>query len=300
LLDLLGTLSTEQDVVEHFQQRRWGEQVISPFDPNSKVYQYPNNWYKDKNTGQRFNVKSGTIFAGTKLPLKKWLKAMYLFSKYKKGLTLAQLAQELDVTEKTAWRILDKLRSSLNQDNFIKDLLEGTVEVDEAYLGGKNKNRHWDKKIPNNQVPVLGLRERKGILITQVIPDNKKDTLEPIIKRLVKPGTSIYTDGQAAYQNLGQWFDHQTVNHKKKEYVRGVVYTNLIENVWSHLKRIFYGIHYQVSKKHLAKYLDDFTWRFNTRKYSVLERFDCLFSVVLGKSFSYKEANSYLLWLFIS
>jgi ISXO2 transposase-like protein len=107
------------------------------------------------------------------------------------------------------------------------------VEIDEAFLGGKNKNRHWNKKLPpgQGQIPVLGLFQRNGILVTQAVPNTKRNTLVPIIRELVSPGTMVFTDGSQSYHYLYQYFDHQTVNHEDEEYVRGPVHTNSLEGI---------------------------------------------------------------------
>jgi transposase-like protein len=129
------------------------------------------------------------------------------------------------------------------------------VEIDETFIGGKNKNRHKDKKVPHSQgrswkdkVPVLGILQRDGNLITQVIPNTRQNIIEPIIRNNVKQNSNVYTDEWFAYQDLGKWFNHQIVNHRIKQYVNGKASTNSIEGFWSHLKRGINGIYHQVSK----------------------------------------------------
>lgn len=290
ILDLMEVFPTEQTIIKYLEKGRWGENPISPYDPNSKVYKCANNWYRCKNTKKLFNVKTGTIFANTKLPLRKWFISLYTFSSRKKGISSCQLAKDIDITQKSAWYLLNNLRSSLKQPNFIKDMLKDFIEVDETFIGGKNKNRHWDKKVPNSQgrswkdkTPVLGMLEKNGNLITQVIPNTQQETIEPIIKANVKESSNVYTDEWFAYKDLNKWFNHQIVNHRIKQYVNGNATTNSVENCWSHLKRTIYGTYHWVSKKHTHKYVDEFTFRFNTRKYGEQERFDLVLLSAVGK-----------------
>lgn len=292
---LLAVFPNEQTIIKYLEKHRWdGKLPTSPYCPNGKVYFCPSiNQYKCKNTGKTFNVKTGTAFANTKLPLRKWFIAAYLFTR-KKGVSSCQLAKDLDISQKSAWNLLDDLRSNLKQTNLIKDMLKGFVEIDETFIGGKNRNRHWNKKVPNSQgrswkdkVPVLGMLERNGNLIAQVVQNTKQETIEPIIKANIKQGSNVYTDEWHAYKDLNKWFNHQIVNHSIKQYVNGKATTNSIENPWSHLKRMIYGTYHWISKKYTPKYVDEFVLRFNTRKYSEQERFNLVLSSIVGKQLTY-------------
>lgn len=197
------------------------------------------------------------------------------------------------------FRLLDELRNSLKQSNFsnfIKEALKGIIEIDETYEGGKNKNRHWDKKVPNSQgrswkdkTPILVMIERGGKAIAQVVPNVKQSTLEPIIKTNVEEGSNVYTDEWYAYKDLDKWYNHQIVNHRKKQYANGKVSVNSAENFNSHFKGTIRGTYHWISKKHTQKYADEFTFRFNTRKYSNQERFDLVLASVVGKRLTYGE-----------
>ncbi len=283
--------------LQYFEERRWKGKVISPFDPFSKVYKCANNRYKCKNTGKYFTVKTGTIFRNSNISLQKWFLALYILSNYKRGFSSCQLAKEIKTTQKTAWFVLHRLRDIFDLPKF-KVMLENSVEVDETFIGGKNKNRHWNKKVPNSQgrswkdkVPVLGIIERDGNLICQVVPNTKQETVNPIIRANVKEGSNIYTDEWYRHGDLYKDFNHEIVNHSIKQYVNGKVSTNTIENRWSHLKRMV-RTYICISRKYSQKYLDEFTLRFNTRKYKSEERFDLVLLASVGKSLSYSQLTS--------
>jgi transposase-like protein len=171
LFDLRQALPTEQACIKHYEQLRWPNGVISPFDPTSKVYYYRNRKYRCKNTGRNFNVKTGTIFENSKIPLQKWLFVIWLDTSHKKGISSCQLARDVGVTQKTAWFMLQRMREGFYCEN--QYILDGEVELDETFVGGKNKNRHKDKKVKNSRgrsfkdkTPVFGMLERKGKVVS--------------------------------------------------------------------------------------------------------------------------------------
>lgn len=138
LIELSRKFPGEQDCIDHLEAIRWSGDVISPFDPTSKVYKCKGNKYKCKNTGKYFNVRTGTIFEDTKVPLQKWFMALYIFSSHKKGISSHQLAKDLDITQKSAWFLLHRLRYAFNHPS-IKGELGGVVEADETFIGGKEQ-----------------------------------------------------------------------------------------------------------------------------------------------------------------
>ncbi len=289
ILDLVQAFPTEQACIDHLEKLRWNGNVVSPFDSTSQVYKCAGNKYKCKSTGKYFNVKVGTIFEDTKIPLKKWFMSLYLFSSHKKGISSHQLAKDIGVTQKTAWFMLHRLRYAFNHPNFTR-MLNNTVEIDEAYIGGEGKYKHNNKKVKNlkgntinDKTPVLGMIERDGIVKANVIDNTKDSTIYPIIRANVEPLTNIITDEFKVYDSLNRIYNHRSVNHSAKQYVNGMVHTNSIENFWSHLKRGIDGINHWVSKEHLQRYVTEYTLRFNTSDISTSNRFDLILTNSIGR-----------------
>lgn len=281
LFDLLQAFPTEQSCIEHYEKLRWPNGVISPYDPSSKVYNYGNGKYRCKNTGWNFNVKTGTLFQDSKIPLKKWFVAIWLDTSHKKGISSCQLGRDIGVTQKTAWFMLQRIRECFFCEN--NHQLEGDVELDETYVGGKNKNRHFDKKVKNSQgrsckdkTPVLGMIQRGGKVVCRVLKAVNKKTLTVPILKTVKRTATLFTDEYDGYNVVGKVYERKIVCHGKGQYVDGNSYTNTIEGFWTQLKRGIIGIYHKTSRKHLHRYVNEFVFRYNTRKVNDGMRFNLL------------------------
>jgi transposase-like protein len=295
MVEVITTFSNEKKCIEFLEKIIWKGQPISPFDKTSEVYKCKeDNKYICKNTRKYFNIKTNTMFENTKIPLQKWFMAIWFYSTHKSGLSSLQLSRDIRVTQKTAWFILQRIRNCSAFEN--KSGLDNEVEIDETYVGGKNKNRHANKKIQHSQgrsckykTPVLGMIEREGKVNAYVVPTTTSDDLIPKILRTVEILSTVYTDEWGAYNNLNKCFDHQFVKHGRGEYVRGKVHTNTIENFWGNFKRSIVGVYRVVSQKHLQLYVNEFVLRRNIMKMDSNERFIHLLSNISSSRLRYKD-----------
>lgn len=214
------------------------------------------------------------MFESSNISLQTWFLAIYLIASHKKGISSCQLAKDLNVTQKTGWFILHRIRKCFNFEN--KTTLSNEVEIDEVYLGGVNSK---SKGQPGGQgrstkykSAVLGMVERGGKLNAIKVPDTKGSTIIPQVAKYIKDAT-IYTDEWIGYKRIKEMFDHYVIKHSNDEFVRGKIYTNTIEGFWSLLKRGFLGTYHFVSKKHLQVYVDEFVFRYNTKNMNEYNRF---------------------------
>ncbi len=241
-----------------------------------------------------FTIRTGTIFERSHIPLHKWLYAMYLLVTARKGISSLQLAKEIGVTQKSAWFMLHRLREACGGPKLTK--LKGIVELDECFIGGKERNKHEHKKLkagrgPVGKVAVLGMRERgTGKTYAATMPDRSLQEAMQRIHDNIELGTQLYTDEHLIFTGLdGLFYKHDAVNHSAGEYAAGPAHTNSIESVWAVLKRGYYGVYHSMSGKHLRRYLDEFTFRLNegnVKRHS-LERLDSMIEAVSGKRLTY-------------
>jgi len=236
-----------------------------------------------------YTVRTGTIFERSHVPLHKWLFAIYQVVTARKGISSVQLSKEIGVTQRTAWFMLQRIRKACEGDNLEGGFLFGVVEVDEAYLGGKDKNRHASKKRGHgdDKTIVLGMRERGGNVKAQVVPDAGL-SLKERVASAVCTGSTVCTDELRSYQGL-EGHRHKTVKHSAKEFVQGMAHTNGIESVWALLRRAFYGIFHSFSQKYTQLYLNEVCFRLNSGnvRAHTLDRIDSLLEMCVGKRLSW-------------
>lgn len=286
IFTMFEQFSSEQACRTYLQQVLWPNGPICPFCSHDKVYHFRNGYtFKCASCRKNFGVTKGTIFEGTKIPLRKWFFAIYLFGSHKKGVSSHQMARDLKITQPNAWHMLHKIREMMHNNTAFRRKLCGVVEIDETYVGGKNKNRHYKKRkkgiqgrSTKDKAVVWGLMERGGSVAIIPIKRLRRKAMQLLVKNKVAAGSRIMTDEYGAYSGLNRYFDHGIVNHGAHEYCKEDVTTNSIEGFWSWLKRSITGIYHRVSRRRLFAYCYEMAFRYNTRKENDGERFSLLLS----------------------
>jgi transposase-like protein len=255
--------------------RRWPDGVHCPRCGNPKVYDLKSrqwHWQCEQCApdGYRFSHIAGTIFENTNKPLRDWFKVAHLMLASKKGMSALQIMRYMGFgSYKTAWLMCHKIRTALIED-IAK--LGGIVEVDESFIGGKDKNKHWDKKerLPrehrlSTKTPVIGAVSRKGNVVARVLDRVTSEAAQTFVREMVSDKVSLLaTDESRVYDGLTE-YNHQTVDHHRKQYVVGAVHTNTIEGFWSIFKRGIVGSFHKVSAKYMPLYVAEFQFRYNNR-----------------------------------
>lgn len=297
LFDLMEAFPTEQAAIDHFRAIRWKNGAFCPHCNSEKIYHFNDGKnHKCGDCRKRFSIRVGTIFEESKIPLRKWFMAIWLITSHKKGIASTQLAKDIKVTQKTAWFMLHRLRHASNTKSFNRPL-KNTVEADETFIGGKEKNKHKSKRQnrgrgPVGKTAVIGVLERGGELRMKKMQSMKAKDVQGFVRQNVERGANLMTDDFPGYRGLERDFMHHTVNHSAGEYVRHfILHTNGIESVWALLKRQLIGIHHWISPKHLDRYLSEVTWRFNRRDYGEGQRMNCFLAQTEGR-LSYKALIS--------
>jgi transposase-like protein len=274
IFEFFSKYPTEESAKNYFEKTRWNDNMCCPYCSSNRISNCTNPMpYRCMDCRKHFSVRTGTILAESKLPLQKWLLAMYILTASKKGVSSIQLSKHLGCTQKTAWFLAHRIRETWQRDI---DKLDGTIEVDEAYFGGKEKNKHNKDKLKAGRgavgkIAVVGMMQRNGQVRAKVVEQTNHSTLRSEILKNVKVGSNLYTDQYKAYNGL-KLYNHKKVKHSVGEYVKGVVHTNSIESFWALLKRGYYGIYHYMSKKHFQKYVNEFVRRFNGKEISIQDQ----------------------------
>ena len=252
---------------------------------------------RSKHLKRQFSVKVGTIFEDSPIGLDKWLATIWMIANAKNGVSSYEVHRAIGVTQKTAWFMLHRIRLAMQDGDF--GGMSGEVEVDETYIGGKARNMHKSKRNAVIQgrgwagkTVVMGLMERRSAdgpskVKAKVIDNTTRRILSGEVRRNVVPGSSVYTDEHSGYDAIGSAYIHEVINHAR-EYVRGKVHTNGIENFWSLLKRAITGTYVSIEPFHLFRYVDEESFRYNTRKGGDSDRFNKATSGIVGKRLTYK------------
>ena len=283
IVQIYKKFPTQQDCINYLEEVRWGGVPTCPYCLSIKsTPRSGGKRHQCNHCNASYSVTVGTALHKTHMSLHQWFLMMSLMMNAKKSLSARQMGRDIGVTKDTALKNMMKLRESMIENEWMR----GVVEVDETLVGGKNKNRHMDKKIPHGQgghshdkTAVIGMREREtGRLKAMVIKDRKGATLKPVIYSYVQKGTTVMTDEHTGYSGLSKYYDHKACNHSQGVYVIGDTHTNSIEGEWSLFKRGYMGQWHHISAKNMNLYLEEFSFRANYRYHPDI------FGVLLQKS----------------
>lgn len=301
IAQLLDHFKDRSTCIEYLEQQRWPDGKITCIHcGHEKVYRTKTGFRcAGKGCCKKFSVLVGSLYENTKIPIRLWFGAMYLATTHKKGISSMQLATDLGICQKSAWHMMHRIREAM-YDADGETQLKGTVQSDESYFGGLNKNRHADKQYENSQgrstngkTPVVGLIEVGGKVRTFVVNDTDSHTLHSLIDLHVDKDATIVTDAHGSYNGLGEKLNHIVVKHKQGSYITerdgNKFHTQNIENYWSVFKRGYVGIYHYMSPKHLHRYCKEFTYRYNNRNLTPKERFELAVKQCSGKRLTFKK-----------
>lgn len=275
LMTIFHRFPDQESCIEYLEKVRWGDYPFCPHCGGTDVARKADSGrigrWNCHDCKSSFNVLAGTIFEKTRIPLQKWFLAIGLIVNAKKSLSSCQLARDLDMNQKSAWYMQQRIRAAMLTKE--ADLLQGIIEADETYVGGKPRkpNRRDDDK-PNKRgrgtkkTPVVGAVERGGRVVARVAHDLTGKGLVRFLKDSVDPaGSLLITDELAAYRAAGSFFNRTVINHREC-YAEGATHTNTIESFWALIKRAWYGSHHHYTQRYMPLFIAESCWKYNQRR----------------------------------
>ena len=296
LLEAIRYFSDVDVATKFVADLRWPDGPTCP-RCGSQEYSYltTRRIWKCKACKKQYSVKVGTIFEDSPLGLDKWLPAVWLAANSKNGISSHELGRALGVTQKSAWFMLHRIRLAMQHQSLLK--MDGEVEVDETFIGGRARNMHKDRRKAKitgtgikDKIVVVGARQRDGEVRASVVGDRTHSTLHRYVHEHIKPGSTVYTDTLNSYSGLDRDFSHRTVDHAE-QYVSGRVHTNGLENFWALLKRGLHGPYVRVEPFHLFRYIDERAFTYNRRDLNDAERFEWVLGNASGRRLGWAEVT---------
>ncbi|WP_129020487.1 IS1595 family transposase [Edaphocola flava] len=291
--------NTEKKCKDYYEQARWGGNVTCPHCGSENPYR-TNRGFKcsNKECHKKFSIISGSIFENTKISLSIWFAVIYKMGIAKKGVNSHELSREIGISQPTAWFLLQRVRTFLSVE-IMNVMLNGIIEADETYFGGRVTNMKVNKRTKDSQgrsltkKPVVGMIERNGKVKAFVTEDTTAKVINPLFKEHVVEGSTVVTDGYTGYVNIQEKYNHKSVKHGKYKFILkegdNKFHTQNIEGFWSLLKRSYVGIHHYMSPKHLQKYVSEHVYRHNNRKLTKFGLFENSLALAASTRITYNQ-----------